>query len=78
MIENTPGLINDNAGMINQDTGLIEENTGLINETNDTEYTVNGKKSATGKKRKGQQTSKFSTTCNQKSTPVQKQIPSRS
>ena len=50
-IEDTPGLINQDTGMINDSTGLIESSTGLINDntglitkTDDTKYTVNGRR----------------------------------
>ena len=49
-IEDTPGMIEDNAGLINQDTGkienfagMIEDNVGLITETS-AEYTASGRR----------------------------------
>ena len=58
MIEDAPGLIDDNAGKINQDavkisnstglienpTGLIDDNAGKIAETNEVEHTASGRR----------------------------------
>ena len=44
MIDENTGLINQDTGLIEDSTGLIEDSTGLITETNDTEYTVNGRR----------------------------------
>jgi hypothetical protein len=38
------GMIKDGTGMIENSTGMIKDGTGMITKTNDTKYTVNGRR----------------------------------
>ena len=44
MMENSTGMMENSTGMMENSTGMMENSTGMITKTDDTKYTVNGRR----------------------------------